>query len=79
MNSSLAVAQAEMLQVIESLERVVAGLQDVNAGVSKYGDELHRLRERVLQVRSPSRWRVVFEVGREVLERIAVELLKTWL
>lgn len=79
MGSSLAVEQEEMLQMIECLERVVDGLQDVDAGVLEYRDELHRLREQVLRARSPKNWQLVLEVGRDVIVRIAVELLKTWL
>lgn len=68
-----------MLRIIEHLERVVTGLQDVNAGVSGYADELHRLRARVSRAQSPKSWEVLVEVGRDVLARIAVELLKTLL
>jgi hypothetical protein len=76
---SLAVEQAEMLQLIEHLERVVDGLQDVNAGVSKYAEELHRLREQVMRARLPTKWQALVDVACDVIVRIAVELLKPWL
>lgn len=79
MKSSLAVERAEMLRIIERLERVVTGLQDENAGVSRYVDELHALRERISRTRSPTEWQAAVDVGRGLLTQIAVELMKTWL
>ena len=56
LGDSLGVERAEMLQMIEDLQRVVTGLGDVNAGVLKFEDELHRLRLAVLiKVRSSRR------------------------
>ena len=79
LKGSLAVERAEMLAIIGHLESVIEGLQDVNAEVSQYADELHRLREQVLQTQSPKKWRTVVDVGCDVIVRIAVEMLKTWL
>ncbi len=79
MKGSLAVEQAEMLQIIEHLERVITGLQDEDAEVSKYADELHRLRKQILRARSPTKWHQLGNVALDLVTRIAVELLKTWL
>ena len=79
MERSLAVERAEMLRIIEHLERIANGLQDENAGVSRYVDELHALRERISRTRSPTEWKVAVEIGRGLLTKIAVELMKTWL
>ena len=79
LGDSLGVERAEMLQMIEDLQRVVTGLGDVNAGVLKFEDELHRLRLAVLRAQSPKKWRKLLDVGCDVIARIAVELLKPWL
>jgi hypothetical protein len=79
MKRSLAVERAQMLEMITHLESVVGRLQDVDAGVSKYADELRRLRIAVMGAQSPKRWDHVVEVGCDLLVRIAVELLKAWL
>jgi len=79
MKGSLAVEQAQMLEMITQLESVVVRLQDVDAGVSKYADELRRLRVAVMGAKSPRKWDRVVKVGCDLLVRIAVELLKAWL
>ena len=78
---SLGVERAEMLRMIEDLERVVEGLNGVNAGVSsECANELQRLRKQVeKEPQSPSKWRGVLDFAAEVLAKIAAELLKALL
>jgi hypothetical protein len=76
----LTVEKAEMLKMVEQLQRVVDGLQDAKAGVSpQYAEDLARLREAIESAHSPSRWRFVMDFASEVLARLAAELLKAWI
>lgn len=76
---SLAVERAEMLKMIEHLQVIVTGLQDVDAGVSqRYAQDLQRLREAVAKAQTSSKWQFVLEIARDVVVRIAAEILKAW-
>lgn len=75
----LAVERAELLNVIEQLERLAAGLQDVNAeGSSTRTERLRRLRNQVESARSPAKRKIAWDVARIVMGELAVELIK-WL
>jgi hypothetical protein len=78
MKGSLAAEQAELLRGIEQLEMAVARLHDVNAEVSiELNEKLRRLRELVLNAKSPSKWRTIGDVLlSDIAVRVAVELLK---
>lgn len=79
MDDPLAVERDELLQIIGELERLCAGLRDVNAGVSiSWIRELQRLRRQVEEARSPTKLKMAWPVAQELLKAIAAELIK-WL
>ena len=77
MDDPLAVERDELLKMIGELERLHAGLQDVNAGVSNSRiSELQQLRKQVEQTRSPTKLQWAWTVAQEVLKVVAAELMK---
>jgi hypothetical protein len=72
----LAVERAERLKMIEHLEVVVQGLQDVNAGVPHPdAQDLRQWHVEVASTKSLQRWQYLEIVCLELLAKIAVELL----
>jgi hypothetical protein len=72
----LAVQRAEMLKMIEHLQKAARGLEDVNAGVSSsFAEDLQRIREQVADAESPKQWDYLQNLAGEILVKIAVELL----
>jgi hypothetical protein len=73
----LDIERGEILGMIEELERLYAGLQDVEAGVSDHRlEELRRLRESVLKARSPSKLNWLAMVVDGILKAAAAEMIK---
>jgi hypothetical protein len=76
----LIVEREELLQLIEELERLCAGLQDVNAGVSSRTiKRLRRLRAEVARSRSPTKWNHAWTIALEIIRAVAPELVKLWI
>ncbi len=72
----LAVKQTEVLKLIEHLEKAVAGLQDVDAGVLRTLSEgLRQLREYAASEESPQKWRYLQTLASERLTKLAVKLM----
>jgi hypothetical protein len=77
MRDPLAVERAELLQIIEELKRFYTGLQDVKAGASdERMIELDQLRTRVEKANSPTKLKIAWEVGEEILKVAAAELVR---
>jgi hypothetical protein len=72
----LAVGRAELLSMIEKLERLITGLRDVREESESELGQLRRLREQLLESRTPERQRVVWTVARKIIGDLAVELIK---
>ena len=80
MDDPLDDARAKVLCVIERLERVCLGLQDVNAGVSpQVIEELHRLRAGVLGIDTGSKLEAAWNRIFEILKLVAPSLIKLWI
>lgn len=79
MDDPLAVEREELLRMIEELERLYAGLQDVEAGVSNFRmTDLARLRKRVQASKSPTDLNKAWKVAETILGVVAIELIKRW-
>jgi hypothetical protein len=79
MDDPLAVERAELLRMIEELERHYAGLQDVKAGVSSFSmTDLVALRTRVEASKSPTELNKAWKVAETILRVLASELIKRW-
>jgi hypothetical protein len=77
MRDPLAVERAELLKMIERLERFYTGLQDVKAGVSdEWMIELKQLRTQVERANSPTKLRIAWEIGEGILKAAAAELIR---
>jgi hypothetical protein len=77
MRDPLAVERAELLRIIERLESFCTSLQDVKAGVSnELMIELDQLRAQVEKANSPTKLKLAWEVGEEILKVAAAELVR---
>src|SRR5688500_5072774 len=77
MDDPLAFARAELLRSIEELERMYAGLRDVDAGVSNSGlRKLRRLRTQVRRSKSYAELKIATSVATKTLQVVASELIK---
>ena len=77
MRDSLAVERAELLKMVERLERLCAGLQDVNAGVSDaWMSELKQLRRQVERANSQTKLKIAWDIAEGILKAAAAELIR---
>lgn len=80
MDDPLDVEREELLVLLEQLERLCAGLQDVNAGVSpRRCDVLCRLRDEVKSSESPSKLLEVRKVALDILKAVAAAVVTKWI
>jgi hypothetical protein len=80
MDDPLDDARTKLLNVIERLERLTIGLQDVNAGVSLHViEELHQLRSSVPDLDTGSKLEAAWDLVFKILKVVAPSLIKLWI